>query len=438
MFEQRIAEEVEGIYRDLKREDTPDAGAAVDGRPLFSVLDYGAVGDGTTDDTAAFQAAADAAEAYSDTNGIDGIVWVPRSPTGSFYSIGSPGLSSGVSILLDDLAGVSAAAGGYHTIALTGGGNWLASVRGHGWVYVDGDGFAAVVVSGVGCAVRDVVLYGQNSSTGIGCQVGADEVVVGPGVWVDGAQYGILVDSANGVKIVAPSIKNVVDGVRITGTSIGTSIVGGQIKGYSGWAINEVDGSSADYTTCAGVSKSNVDGQPWYVANDGEVHLVGDNSTCGNVTAGGDRLGIMLELPENTGTNGSGATWSAGSTHTLLFEVADAEQTWGEGWTFASGRVQVPVEAVYAIKFEGVMSTSTGDGDAFDGPEWEIWARHIVGESTVLRRLAAFKSDFHGYAYHTSGPVPLAAGDGIFVDVKNTGGDPAYAWGWLDIFRVSG
>jgi hypothetical protein len=55
----------------------PKSKAVAKGELVFNVLDYGAKGDGTTDDTAAIQAAIDAA---TSATGI-GIVFIPR---GSF------------------------------------------------------------------------------------------------------------------------------------------------------------------------------------------------------------------------------------------------------------------------------------------------------------------------------------------------------------------
>jgi polygalacturonase len=86
---------------------SPTAAPAADARPVFSVLNYGAAGDGTTNDTPAINAAIAAANAAGPGGGVVEV------PAGTYLAGGSIHMLSNVTVQLDAGSVITAAATGF-------------------------------------------------------------------------------------------------------------------------------------------------------------------------------------------------------------------------------------------------------------------------------------------------------------------------------------
>jgi Pectate lyase superfamily protein len=142
---------------DATTEAAPSGDATTDDTPaplpvhgIFNVKDHGAIGDGTTNDTAAIQATIAAA-----TNASGGIVYFPKGR----YRI-EAGLSAGAAITL---------AGDGFTVPAAGAAE--SSLAGS-WIIVDKSllGTAAITLAGAGATARDVGVFHEQPAPGAGWQ----------------------------------------------------------------------------------------------------------------------------------------------------------------------------------------------------------------------------------------------------------------------------
>jgi hypothetical protein len=303
------------------------------GQLLVSVTNFGAVGDGTTDDTAAVQAASDRVEARG-----GGIVFFPK---------GTYRINSAITI---DTAGVS----------------WVGAGRGVAIIKNFGTTTNALTVNVSGdCKItlRDFSITANTTSSGAGISFTAGNVPKIENVGVALHRTGIATASVTGARLHSIVIDSTDDNASAVGVSLGIrgrlqagEITSGTDNG-TGVVASGADSRLVDtYVTnfATGVTASGVDAQVtggYIIGSTTGVTLSGTDSKARNVEVESCTTGISM-----TGIR-VGAMGCSSRTNTTGYSLASTN-AYAIGCSAAGDTTGFSVGAVPGARVVGCVSTS--------------------------------------------------------------------------------
>lgn len=232
---------------------------ADDYKSAVSVADFGAAGDGATDDTAAVAAAAAAARTAGKP------LYFPRTDAGSTYLVSAP-------LALGDGMAVSSALG----------------------VTLKSSAGDALLVTGAGVNIRNITVAAQN-----GCGIvinGASGVRINDVIVSDADKDGITVSRATNVWIVGTIVKKADEkGIRLAAGAYAVSIRGCLVTGCEdGIFFDESAAGAVIVGNQLDCTASGLAGYGWHEGADNTDAIIANNTFCvGGVNlTGGSRLSL--------------------------------------------------------------------------------------------------------------------------------------------------